>query len=566
MLTLTPGMLTMKAMKSWLLRIAVLALLVWGVFAFYESREHRMSRVEIADQKGILLLGNATDIETLDPHMATGQPEHWVITALFEGLVAPGEDDPDSEAPGVALSWESPDLTRWTFKLRPEARWSDGVPITAEDFIYSWRRILTPELGADYGQMLHIIKGAAAFNEGKTKDFSSVGVKALDAHTLEVILDGPAPYFIGMLKHYAWFPVPKHAIEKFGTMSQRDTPWARPGNLVCNGPFTLKDWRINHFISVERNPQYWDAGKVGVNEIHFFPLDNYETEERVFLDNQLHFTYTVPMAKVPVYREKYPPVPYFKQEPELSVEYYKCNTTRAPLNQPKVRQALSLALDRETLLNQVIRMGHLPATGLVPPRSHPQYEVTKRLKYDPEEARSLLAEAGYPGGKKFKKIEILTNTNPTAKTVAEFFQESWKKNLGIEVSILQQEWQVYLDSMRKSNYDIARAGWVGDYTDPFTFLGVFRSTDGNNNTGWANPRYDELLVTSTRETNVSVRMKMLQDSENLFLDEMPAIPVFWRMLSHLQRPELLNWKSSMLSHRCYKAIRLGPYQPLPKAP
>lgn len=553
-------------MKVWGLRIAILALLVLGVAAFHESRKHRQSRVEIADRNGILLLGNGTDIETVDPHMATGQPEHWVITALFEGLVAPAEDDPDKEAPGVALAWESKDLVTWTFKLRPEARWSDGVPITAEDFVYSWRRILTPELGADYAQMLHLVKGAAAFNEGKTKDFSTVGVKALDAHTLEVTLDGPAPYFIGMLKHYAWFPVPKHAIEKFGTMAQRDTPWARPGNIVGNGPFILEDWRINHFIAVKRNPEYWDAANVKLNGIHFFPLDNYETEERVFLDNQLHFTYTVPMAKVPVYLAKKPPAPYFNQELELSVEYYKCNTTREPMSNLKVRQALSLALDRETLLNQVLRMGHVPATGLVPPGSHPEYGVAKRLKFDPAEARRLLTEAGYPGGKGFKKIEILTNTSATAKTVAEFFQESWKKNLGIEVSILQQEWQVYLDSMRKLNYDIARAGWVGDYTDPFTFLGCFRSTDGNNNTGWNNPRYDELLLASTKETDVSARMRMLHEGENLFLDELPSIPVFWRMLSHLKRPELQNWKPSVLSHRCYKAISLGPYQPLTKAP
>jgi oligopeptide transport system substrate-binding protein len=553
-------------MKPWLIRAAVLVLLALGVVWFDHVRKSRPSRVELADKNGILLVGNATEIESLDPHLATGQPEHWVITSLFEGLVAPAADDPDKEAPGVALSWETQDSTRWLFKLRPEARWSDGVPITAEDFVYSWKRILSPELAADYGQMLHLLKGGQAYNEGKNKDFSTVGVKALDKYTLEVTLDGPAPYFPGMLKHYAWFPVPRHVIEKFGPSTRRDSPWARPGNLVCNGPFTLKDWRINHFISVQRNPQYWDADVVKLNEIHFFPLDNYETEERVFLDNQLHATYTVPLAKVPIYREKQPPVPYFKQSMELSVEYYKCNTRRAPMNDPRVRQALSLALDRDALLNQVLRTGHLAATGLVPPGANPQYEVAKRLTFNPQEARRLLAEAGYPEGRGFKKIEILTNTSATAKTAAEFFQECWKKHLGIEVGILQQEWQVYLDSMRKYEYDIARAGWVGDYTDPFTFLGCFRSTDGNNNTGWAIPRYDEVLLASTREQDAPTRMKMLHECENLFLDDLPAIPVYWRMLSQLERPELLNWKHSVLSHRCYKAVSLGPYQPLPVTP
>lgn len=553
-------------MKSWLIRIAVLTLLVWGVVAFHRSRMTREPRVALADEQGILLLGNATDIETVDPHMATGQPEHWVITALFEGLVGPGEDDPDKDVPGVALSWESPDFTHWVFKLRPEARWSDGKAITAEDFVYAWKRILSPELGSDYGEMLHLLKGGAPFHEGKTKDFSTVGVKAIDEHTLDVVLEGPAPYFPGMLKHYAWFPVPKQAIEKFGTMTQRDTPWSRPGNLVCNGPFTLKEWRINHFIAVKKNPMYWEAARVRLNEIHFFPTDNYEAEERMFLDNQLHVTYTVPLAKVSVYKTQQPPYPYFKQTSELATEFYRCNLTRPPLDNPKVRNALSLALDRESLLSHVIKSGHMPATALVPPGAHPDYAVLKRVRFDLAEAKRLLAEAGFEGGKGFRKIEILTNTSDTARVVAEYFQESWRKNLGIEVSILQQDWQVYLDNQRKLNFDIARAGWVGDYTDPFTFLSIFRSTDGNNNTGWANPRYDEIMLASTRELDLGNRMKLMHEGEELFLQEMPVIPVFWRMLSRLERPEVQNWKTSVISHRCYKAMSLGPYQPLTLKP
>lgn len=554
----------MRAMKPWLVRLAILALLVLGVLAFHRSRTSRPQRVEVAAQRGVLLVGNGTDIETLDPHMATGQPEHFVITTLFEGLVAPSEDDPDKAAPGVAVSWESPDFIHWTFKLRPEARWSDGAPITAEDFVYSWKRILSPELASDYGEMLHLLKGAAAFHQGVTKDFSTVGVKALDAHTLDVMLDGPAPYFPGMLKHYAWFPVPRQAIEKFGAMTQRDTPWARPGNLVCNGPFKLKDWRINHFIAVQKNPEFWDAARVKLNEIHFFPIDNYESEERVFLDGQLHVTYTVPLAKIPLYRQN--PPSYFKQSLELTTEFYRCNVTRAPMDNPKVRQALSLSLDRTALVDQVIRSGHLPATGFTPPGTHPQYEALKRLRFDPAEARRLLAEAGFPRGRGFRKIEILTNSSGTARTVAEFFQEGWRKHLGIEVSILQQDWQVYLDSMRKLNYDLARGGWVGDYSDPFTFLGIFRSTDGNNNTGWASKRYDEMLLASTRELDVGKRMALLREGEELLLGELPFIPVFWRMNSHMERPEVRGWLPSMMSHRCYKAISLGPYQPLPSTP
>ncbi len=549
---------------TWITRLIIIAALVAGVWGFDALRKTRPERVKLADENGVLLVGIGTDIETLDPHIATGQPEHFVIVSLFEGLVAPGVNDPDANEPGVALSWESQDQVTWRFKLRPEAKWSDGTPITSHDFLYAWQRILSPELASKYGEMLHLLKGAAAFNKGETKDFSTVGVKAPDDHTLEIVLEGPAPYFPGMLKHYTWFPVPRQTIEKFGGMTKRDTEWARPGNLVCNGPFTLKDWRINHFIAVKKNAHYWDAARCALREIHFFPIDNYESEERSFLDGQLHITYTVPLAKVPLYRQTKPP--FFKQSLEMTCEFYRCNTTRAPFNDKRVRNALSLAVDRVALLDQVIRSGHRPATGLTPPGAHPDYPPLEKVRFDPKEAKRLLTEAGFPDGKGFRKIDILTNTSPNARTVAEFFQESWRKHLGIEVSIRQMDWQVYLDAQHRLDYDVARAGWVGDYTDPFTFLGIFRSFDGNNDTGWKNPRYDELMLASTREPDVSKRLALMRQGEEMLLDEMPMIPVFWRMNSSLERPEVRNWKHSMISHRCYKAVSLGPYQPLMPKP
>jgi oligopeptide transport system substrate-binding protein len=549
---------------KFLSRLIFITLLGAGIGMFHQARQKRMPRVQVADEKQILLIGNGTEIESLDPHMVTGQPEHRIISAVFEGLVAPGAEDPDADAPGVAESWESADMQHWTFHLRKDEVWSDGTPLTAKDFLYAWQRILSPELGSQYAEMLYLLKGAASFNKGETKDFSSVGVIAPDEHTLQLTLEGPAPYFPGMLKHYTWFPVPQHTIEKFGTMTQRDTPWARPGSLVSNGAFTLKDWRIHHFITVMKNPRYWDAAQVGLNEIQFFPIDNGEAEERVFLDGQLHVTDTVPLAKIPLYRKTRPA--FFEQSPELSVEFYRCNVTRPPLDQAKVRQALSLSLDRVALVDQVIRAGHLAATGYTPPGSHPQYPPLKKLGFDPDKARQLLAEAGFPNGKGFRKIEILTNSSDSARTIAEFFQESWKKQLGIEVTILQQDWQVYLTSQHTLKYDIARAGWVGDYTDPFTFLGIMGTGDGNNDTGWGNPKYDELLAESKLQVDVARRMELLREAETLLLDELPIMPIYWKMDALLIRPEVQNWRSSVLGHRCYKAIRLGPYQPLSSTP
>ncbi len=543
----------------WFTRALIPLLLLGALWALHVSRQGRPSRVEQAARDKTLLLGNGTDIESLDPHLVTGQPEHWVITSLFEGLVAPAADNPDLEAPGVAESWTSPDFQTWTFKLRPDAAWSDGTPITSTDFLYSFQRILSPELGSHYAEMLHLMKGAAAFHRGETKDFSSVGAQAPDPHTLVITLEGPAPYFPGMLKHYTWFPVPRHVVERFGGMTARDTPWARPGNLVCNGPFVLTEWRINHFIAVEKNPLYWDAATTKLSAIHFFPIDNPESEERVFLDGQLHFTYTVPLAKIPHYRQTRPP--FFSQHPELACEFYRFNTTRPPFDNARVRQAFALAIDRVALVEQVIRSGHQAATGLTPPGAHPQYQPLDVMRFDPAAAQRLLAEAGFPGGKGIQRLEILTNTSPTARTIAAFFQESWRKHLGVDMGILQQEWQVYIHSQQTLKYDISRAGWVGDYADPFTFLSIWRGHDGNNNTGWSNGRYDELMHAATREADVARRMALMREGEGILLGELPIIPIFWRMNSNLSRPELQNWKHSVISHRCYKALDLVPHSP-----
>lgn len=546
----------MPERMSWIYRALIFLALAGAVTWFHHWRQSQPLRVTLAAEKKILLIGNGTEIETVDPHLATGAPEHRIISALFEGLVAPATDDPDKDGPGVAMNWETPDFATWTFHLNPKAAWSDGTPLGAQDFVYAYHRMLSPELAADYSEMLHIIKNAAKFSHGELKSFDEVGVKALDEHTLKIVLEGPAPYFPSMLKHYAWFPVPRHTIEKYGMMTERDTAWARPGNLVCNGVFTLKEWRINHYLAVEANPHYWDAERVRLKEIHFFPIEDYAAEERSFLDGQLHHTETVPLEKIAFYRETRPP--FFHEDPQSVTEYYMCNVTREPLSDPRVRQALALTIDRATLINQVLKSGSRPAKGLVPPGSGAGYEGPDVLRFDPAEAKRLLAEAGYPDGKGMRELDVLTNTSPSARVVAEFFQESWRKHLGLKISIRQQEWGVYLDSRRKKTYDISRAGWVGDYPDPYTFLAIWRSFDGNNDTGWDSPRFDELMFQSEREPDARKRMELLLEGEKLLLGEMPCIPVYWRVQSHLMRSEVTGWKPSLLEHRCYKVIDLDP--------
>lgn len=541
-------------MRAWIVRSLFIALIVFGFMSFHRSRSQRPLRVDVATREGHYLVGNGAEPATLDPHLATGTPEHHIFDALFEGLVTPTVENSDADGPGVASSWDTSDYTTWIFHIRPEAKWSDGTPLTAHDFVWSYQRMLSPALGAEYAEMLFLLKNASEFNKGQVKHFSEVGVQAVDDRTLKLTLNGPAPYLPSMLKHYAWYPLPRHVIERFGKMTDRDTHWTRAGNHVGNGAFKLKEWRFTHSITVERNPHYWDAATVKLNQISFIPIVSDSTEERAFRDGQIHKTETMPLAQVPVYREKHPE--YFHENALLSTYFYRVNTTKAPMNNKLVRKALAMAIDREGLIRNVLRAGQKPTTGFTPPGAGQGYEPPNVLSFNIDEARRLLAEAGYPGGKGFPKSEILINTNEAHRTIAEAIQEMWKKNLGIDVSVLNQDWSVYLDTQRKLNYQICRAGWVGDYLDPFTFLSLWQTGDGNNQTGWSNKKYDELMQSSLREPDLTKRLAMLKEAETILLDELPVLPIYWYVRNFLLRPEVKGLKSSLLEHYCYKAISL----------
>ncbi len=542
-------------MSAWITRAFILCLLFGGLTWFHQSRSLRPTRIELARENGILIMGNGAEPATMDLQIATGVPEHHLFDALNEGLVATTVENPDANGPGVSTHWDTNDFTTWTFHLRKEARWSDGTPLTAHDFVWSYQRILSPLLLAEYAQMLYPMVKAREFNEGTLTDFSQVGVKALDDHTLRITLNGPAPYFPSMLKHYSWYPVPRHVIERFGKMTDRDTKWTRVGNTVGNGPFKLKEWRYTHSITVERNSEYWDAATVKLNGIVFLPIVSDATEERAFRDGQIHVSEQVPLSQIPEYREKHPEV--FHENALLSTYFYRINTTRPPMNNKLVRQALAMAIDRAGLIRNVLRAGQKPTTGFTPPGAGEGYEAPNILRFDPEGARKLLAEAGFPDGKGFPKFEILINTLESHRTIAEAIQEMWKKYLHIEVGVLNQDWSVYLDSQKRLDYQVSRAGWVGDFLDPFTFLSLWQSGDGNNQTGWNNPRYDSLLEGSLREGDTKKRLALLTEAETLLLDELPVLPIYWYVRPTLVRPEVLGLKSSLLEHRCYKAIHFA---------
>ncbi|MBP7843245.1 MAG: peptide ABC transporter substrate-binding protein [Proteobacteria bacterium] len=475
------------------------------------------------DGKKVLLYGNGSEPATIDPQLATGTVEHHIILALYEGLV---NSDPQDlhPIPGVAEKWEiSKDQKNFKFFLRKNAKWSNGDPVTAHDFVNSWMRILTPTLASEYAYMLHVIVNAEEFNTGKIKDFSAVGVKAIDDYTLEVKLKGPTPYFLSLLTHHSAIPVHKATIEKFGAFDDRNNPWTKPGNFVGNGPYKLKTWELNKILTVEKNPNYWDQASLNLDEIHFFPTVNLLTEERSFRAGELHRTNDLPPHKIQNLLKENPEET--KVYPFLASYFFRFNTTRKPFTDKRVRKALSLAINREEIVEKVAKGNQVPAYSFVPPNAG-GYNSKNKITGDLETARKLLAEAGFPDGKGFPKVDILYNTHEGHKAVAVAIQEMWKKNLNIDVELNNQEWKVYLDTEKKLQYFVSRAGWVADYNDPNNFLDLFVTNGGNNRTGWSNAAYDSLIKKAAMTADPAARLEVFQDAEKILLEEMPILPIY----------------------------------------
>ena len=520
-----------------------------------EGGDGRKSAAAEAAREEVLLLGNGAEPKGLDPHVVTGVAEYNVMAALFEGLVA---EDPKTlkPVPGVASSWRiSADGRIYTFTLRPEALWSNGDPVTAADFVYSYRRMLSPGLAAEYAYMLYPLARAKAYNEGTLTDFSKVGVRALDEHTLELTLEHPIPYFLQLLNHYSWWPVHRGTIEKFGAIDTRDSPWTRPENFVGNGPFILVRWEIHREILVRKNPRYWDVDKVRLDGIRFFPIDSADTEERAFRDGTLHITSSVPLHRIEYYRKNKPNL--LRSDPYLGTYFYRFNTRVEPLSDPRVRRALAMTIKRRQLTKFVLKGGQRPAYCFTPPNTG-GYTADTAFEENDAAARKLLAEAGFPGGKGFPHLELLYNTSEQHRILAEAIQQMWKTALGIEVRLVNQEWKVYLDTVRRGDYQIARASWIGDYNDPNTFLDMWVSGGGNNRTGWSNAAYDRCIEEAAAERDPAKRFAIFRRAENILLDEMPIAPIYFYVRTMLISPVVKGWYPTLLDHHPYKAVWLEP--------
>ena len=525
------------------------------IFAFVYGCSENITPVDSGLEKQIYHHGNGSEPQGIDPHIVTGVPEHHILISLCEGLTIPNPnpDDMNGYMAGTAESWSvSEDGKEYIFNINKNARWSNGEPVTANDFVWSWKRILTASLGSQYPDMLYYLVGAYEYHNGLIDDFSEVGVKAIDQKTLKVNLKNPTPFFLGLLSHYSTWPVHKETVLKYGDIDDRNGEWTRPGNFVCNGPFQLKSWELNNKIVVEKNPYYYDASIVKLNEIHYYPVSNVMTEDRMFRAGQLHLTSTLPSQKCPIYIEENPNL---RIDPYMGTYFYRINTNHEALKDVRVRKALAYSIDRELLVNKVTKCGQIPAYSFTPPGSN-GYEPKTQIPFDPELAKSLLEDAGYSDENPFPKLEILFNTNEDHRKIALAIQQMWQVNLGIEIELVNQDWKVYLNREMIGDFQISRAGWIGDYEDPNTFLDLMRPNRGNNKTGWENKEYDELVEKANTINNQSERYEMLYKAEEILIDNMPIIPLYTYVRSYQLSPDVKGFNPHILDHHHPKFIYL----------
>ena len=469
------------------------------------------------EPKAEFIILNGTEPETLDPHLMSGVPEHRIYESIFEGLLIYDHETAEG-IPGVAESWTvSDDKLTYTFKLR-KTTWSDGVKVTAQTVVDSWIRMNDPETAAPYAWFpAMFIKGAAEFNSGDAGP-EAMAIKAVDDYTFQMELVGPLPYVEGALPHYAFAIVPMHAIEEHGT------EWTNPGNFVGNGPFTLETWKPQEELTVVPNDKYWDKDAVKLSKVTFLPVEDNNTAYNMFLNGEADWMASpgIPLDVIDVakLRDDYHNVPY------LGTYYYTIQNEVEPFTDPRVRKALAMSFDRTELVEKITKAGQIPAYTMVPGMTG--YPGIEGNRYDIAKAKQLLAEAGYPNGEGFPKFEILYNTSEAHKKIGEYIQQQWVENLGIECELLNQEWKTYLTTRREGQFQVARAGWIGDYQDPNTFLDMFITGGGMNGGKFSSARYDELLTKASTMAPGPARFNTLKEAEEIFItQEQAVIPIYY---------------------------------------
>ncbi|WP_088189193.1 peptide ABC transporter substrate-binding protein [Desulfosporosinus sp. FKA] len=470
--------------------------------------------------------------KTLDPQMSDGVPEAIMEMNLFEGLTRLDKNNNPQLAIAKSIDVSADGLT-YTIKLK-DTKFSNGDPLTADDFKASWLHALDPAAASNYAYQLYYFKNAKEYNAGKaTAD--QVGIEVKDPHTLVLTLAAPTPYFKSLLAFQTYYPVDQKNVKA-------NKNWnTEAKTFVSNGPFMMKSWTHSDTMTLVKNPNYWDAADVKLSELDFNLVEDHKAAATAFDAGQLDGLYDPTPEDIVRYKKS----GALKQAPQLGTYFYRFNTTKAPLNDPRVREALSICLNRQDLITNVFKGGQTPAYAYVPggiPDATPGKDFRtvggNFITEDIAKAKQLLAAAGYPDGKNFPTLTLLYNTNGTHQLPAQAIQDFWHKNLGINVKLLGQEWQVYLQTMQNLQYDVARAGWNGDYIDPMTFMDMFTTGNGENQTGWSNAQYDKDIQTAKNTADQAVRMKAMHDAENVLMKENPIMPIYFYVQNYVLKDNI----------------------------
>lgn len=592
-----------RNLVAWLALLALACATIWA-FSFKP------------DERADFTFASTAEVKSLDPAVITGQIEGRIVDCLFEGLTC--WDPKTLEArPGVAERWDlSPDKRVYTFHLRHNARWSDGSPFTAHDFLFAHRRALDPNTGCDYSYIYWMIKNAKKYNtlrvdpgdpveielneqpEGSLPfargkllhgklvsvkppfptgdagggdddenasppkrtyvvdiaghqrtfqpgdgpngckfvllDFNTVGLKALDDYTYQVTLEDPTAYFLQVAGMFPYYPVQQKCVETWGYPG-----WVEPEHLVTNGPFRLQSRKIRERTRLVKSDTYWGHDEVKLHTIDAMVVESTTTQMNLYLTGQIDW---IPMPTPSIIPELIAAKrDDFHPQPEFTISYFRFNVTRPPFDNVKVRRAIGMAINKQAIVEGVTRAGEVPARSMVPPviRKYPRYVGYQSgicPAYDPKKAAALLAEAGFPNGQGIPKFPLLSPIDETRELIGELVQRQLNETLGVNVTLVNQEWQTYLSSTRHLDYSIAASNWVGDYIDPNTFLNMFITGGPENQTGWSNKEYDKLIDDAGKEQDDAKRLAMFHRAEQILMDEMPVIPVYIAVSRNMVRP------------------------------
>lgn len=504
------------------------------------------SGTELAAEQ-VLHWGNGAEPQSLDPHKSEGIPSSRIQRNLFEGLITEAADG--ALLPGAAESWEISDDGRiYTFKMRENGRWSNGEPLTAHDFVYSIRRSLDPKTLSRYQFILYPIENAEQVAAGELP-IESAGIEALDDYTLEIRLGSSTPYFLGQLAHSSAYPVHKATVEQYGDR------FARPGNLVSNGAYLLEDWVIQSYVRLARNPYYWNNEETVIDAVYMYNTEDMSAEVKRYRADEEDISYSdLPASQIPWLRENLGDELHIA--PYLGSYYYGFNLTQPPFSEHGVelRRALALAVNREIVTEEITRAGQIPAFGFVPPvdnyvgQAMPEAAWTQAERE--AEAQRLYAAAGFSPENPLR-IQVMYNTHEDHRRIAIAIAAMWKQVLGVEANILNQEWKVFLDTRNAMrDTQVFRQGWIGDYNDANTFLELYQSTSGLNDTGFKNAEYDRLLKLAAAENDLEKRSVHLQAAERLLLEEMPIMPLYFYVTTTLVKPWVQGFQPNIMDrHR-----------------